>query len=240
MKSTILSFLLLAAAGFSASATTISQWTFEVNTPASLNNSTTSPSVGADVGSGTASGLHASAATDWSTPDGNGSANSFSANSWAAGDYFQFSLSAAGYADIKISFDQTSSGTGPGRFNFDYSTDGSSFATFAANYTVLPNATPNTPWNSTARDSLYTFEFDLSSLTSLDNAQKVYFRFVDISTTSANGGTVAGGGTSRIDNFTVSGTELANVPDSSPGWLGFGAVAAVVVLGWRRSEPKSI
>jgi len=50
----------------------ITQWTFEINTPADVSNSTFISGITADVGVGTASGVHASSSTDWSTPSGNG------------------------------------------------------------------------------------------------------------------------------------------------------------------------
>ncbi len=204
--------------------TTLAQWTFELNPPADLNNSTTISSILADVGTGTASGLHADSATDWTTPVGNGSANSLNANTWAVGDYFQFSLSTLGHFGIGVTFDQTSSGTGPRDFSLDYSTDGVAF-TSAGNYTVLANgASPLSSWSSGTYQSGYTFTFDLSSIAALDNATTVYFRLFNTSTVSANGGTVAAGGTSRVDNFTVS-----VVPEPSAFALigGFGILALI-------------
>jgi hypothetical protein len=72
----IFALAVLVATGLAASvqATTIAQWTFETVTPADLNNSTTQSTV-ADIGVATGTGLHASSATDWSTPAGNGSTN---------------------------------------------------------------------------------------------------------------------------------------------------------------------
>src|ERR1700722_20106579 len=69
---------------------TLADWTFE-----SLNLSTAytnNPADGkcnnviAETGSGTASGVHASAAAVYSTPAGNGSSKSFNANTWTVGD----------------------------------------------------------------------------------------------------------------------------------------------------------
>ena len=66
-------------------ATVLSSWTFETNTPADLSNSVVGPPVLSEGGIylGTVTGLHASAASDWTTPAGNGSANSYSVNTWA-------------------------------------------------------------------------------------------------------------------------------------------------------------
>ncbi|MEO8372726.1 MAG: hypothetical protein ABI806_26315, partial [Candidatus Solibacter sp.] len=74
-----------------AQASTILQFTFDGATnPADLNNSAASPNVSASTGIGTASGLHASALTDWTTPVGNGTTDSFSSANWGSGDSYQF------------------------------------------------------------------------------------------------------------------------------------------------------
>jgi hypothetical protein len=220
MKKKILALasILTITAISTASAQTIAQWTFEINTPADLPDSATIGGIAADFGVGTASGVHASAATDWTTPAGNGSANSLSANTWAVGDYFQFTLSTVGYSGIGVSFDQTGSNTGPRDFDLSYSTDGSSFTSFAT-YSLI-----NGGWSSGAPTALPTsYSFDLSSIGSLDNAGLVYFRLVNNSTTSISGATVATGGTGRIDNFTVS-----VVPEPASGALiGLGLLALV-------------
>lgn len=174
----------------------IAQWTFETSIP-----STGGP-VAPEIGSGSATGVHAGAAT-FSSPAGNGSSHSFSANTWAVGDYWQFQTSTLGYSGIKVSYDQTSSNTGPGQNYFQYSTDGNLFHTVGSTYSIVPNASPNPTWNGTTASTLYSFTYDLSSIAALDNASSVYFRIVNASTTSANGGTIAGTGTDRIDNFTV-------------------------------------
>jgi len=66
--------------------------------------------VSPEIGSGSASGSHAGAAT-YSSPTGNGSAKSYSANAWAVNDYWQFQVSTVGYTNITLSYDQTSSAT---------------------------------------------------------------------------------------------------------------------------------
>lgn len=211
----ILATLAAASISLGAQADTIATWTFETNTPADLNGSTTyTTPIAADVGAGTATGVHLGAA-NWSTPVGNGSANSFSATSWSVGDYFQFSASTTGYTGITLSWDQISSATGPRDFTLAYSTDGVSF-TNVANYSVLVNATPNT-WSSGTTSSASSFSQNLSLDTALDNQTQVFFRLLDRSAVSANGGTVAGGGTDRVDNFSVNG--VAAVPVPAAAWL---------------------
>jgi len=189
------------------SADVLAQWTFEVNTPPDATDLAAISGILADVGTGTGSALHASAATDWTTPAGNGSTNSLSGNTWGIGDYFQFSLSTLNYTGVGLTFDQVSSSTGPRDFYLAYSTDGSSFAQFGSGYVVLVNATPNN-WSSGTAIGTTSYSFDLSSITALDNAPTVYFRLVDASTVSAGGATVATGGTSRVDNFTITATAV--------------------------------
>lgn len=209
-------------------ADTLAQWTFELNPPADLTDSASILGIAADVGTGTASALHASAATDWTTPAGNGSANSLSANTWAVGDYFQFSLSSVGYSGISVSFDQTGSNTGPKDYYLAYSTDGSSFTLFG-NYSLV-----NGSWTSGAPTLLPTsYSFDLSSITALNDAASIYFRLVNATTVSISGGTVATGGTDRVDNFTVM---AAPVPEPSAAALlgGFGLLGIFMAARRRK------
>lgn len=203
------------------SGTTISQWTFENNTPTDLNNSKNGPNVTDESGNanGTASGYHASDQTDWSTPGGNGSANSFSANTWAVGDYWQFSVSTLGYQDITLTWDQYRSSTAPAAWDFAYSLNG-------VNFTVaLDNYAPSTStWSSGSTIAGAGLSVNLMAVSDLDNASTVFFRIIADSSASNSSGT------SRIDNFTVNGTGIStNVPDSIPSFAGLGCVLAVLV-----------
>lgn len=220
----LLSAALLLALVNSASAQTIAQWTFETSIPTSAGPF--SPEIGA----GSALGFHAGASV-YSNPAGNGSAESFSSTNWAIGDYYQFNLGTVGYSGIKVSFDQTSSSSGPRDFNLTYSTDGVNFSLIGS-YQVLANgAAPNSSWNSSTYQSAYTFSYDLSAIPAVDNAASLTFRLVNTSTFSANGATVAFGGTDRVDNFTVS-----VVPEPT-GLLALGGLILVAArkLSVRRS-----
>jgi hypothetical protein len=209
----------------SAKADVIAGWNFQ--TAASTNailaagTSTAVTNVFADIGSGTGSGLHAGAAA-WSSPAGNGSTNSWSSTLWAAGDFYQFAARTTGYTNIIVSFDQVSSGTGPGRFNFQDSTDGTAFTTFGSIYSV----TSSPSWSVTTPGSAAeSFSFDLSSVTALANASSVYLRLTDANTTSASGSTVGTAGTDRVDNFLIAGTSTS-VPEPAAwsfAWLGLGS-----------------
>jgi hypothetical protein len=213
----------------SAQAVVVVQWTFDgITAPAA---STSWTGIAPAVGTGSASGVHAASAT-WSTPAGNGTPNSASANNWAVGDYWQFSFSTVGYFDLTLSFDQTSSNTGPRDFTLAYSTNGTTFTTLPA-YQVLPNASP--AWSSATYSPNYTFNVDLSALSALDNQPNVFVRLVNSSTVSANGGVVATGGTSRIDTFTVN---LTPVPETGTAAM---LLAGLAVLGFvsRRRLPQA-
>ena len=225
MKSFVILTAAVAAASLvTAQAAIIGDWTFETSLPA------TAGPFSPEIGSGSALGSHAGAAV-YSTPAGNGSSHSFSANTWAVGDYWEFDVSTLGFTGIQISFDQVSSATGPGLFGLFYSVNGGAYSQIGANYTVLANASPNPVWNATTSSSIYTFTPSLSSTgTALDNATTVSFRLVDQTTTSANGGTVATGGTDRVDNFVVS-----TVPE--PTSLGLGLVGGFAwLLALRRKH----
>ncbi|HWB54022.1 MAG TPA: hypothetical protein VG722_07510 [Tepidisphaeraceae bacterium] len=204
---------------------TIADWTFETSLP------TTAGPFAAEIGSGSASGHHAGTST-YSSPAGNGSSHSFSSNVWAVGDYYEFSVSTTGLENISVEFDQTSSNTGPKDFNFQYSTDNSSFTTFAS-YSVLANAAPNPAWNATTSSSLYTITENLSTITALNNATTIYIRLTDKDTTSANGGTVATAGTDRVDNVIITGDKIPVVP--LPAASTGGLILAGLLAARRRS-----
>ncbi|HVV02223.1 MAG TPA: PEP-CTERM sorting domain-containing protein [Verrucomicrobiae bacterium] len=196
LKSLTILASVAALAGVSAQAQVITEWTFESTVP------TNAGPYAAEIGTGSALGYHTGAAV-YSNPAGNGSTESFSVNTWAVGDYFEFSSSTVGYTGIDLEWDQTSSGTGPGTFSLSYSTDGTSFTTVGSDYTVLANSSPNPLWSTSTYHPEFHYSVDLSSITALDNAPAVYFRLTDDSTTSANGGTVAASGTDRVDNFSI-------------------------------------
>lgn len=207
--------LILAAS--EGSAATIADWTFETTAP------TTSGPFAPEIGAGSATGYHAGAST-YSSPAGNGSFHSFSSNTWAVNDYYQFQVSTAGFTGVTISWDQGSSNTGPKDFALQYSLDGTSFTTLSS-YSVLANVLPNA-WNSSTYYSAYTFNPSLGSVA--DNQTSLYFRLINVDTVSANGGAVAAGGTDRVDNVIISGTS-STVPLPASIWMLFPVAAALLV-----------
>jgi hypothetical protein len=217
----------------SAHASIIAKWTFETSAP------TTAGPVAPETGSGSASGSHALAAV-YSTPVGNGSSRSYSSNLWSVGDYWQFQASTSGFTGIALTWDQTSSNTGPRDFVLQYSTNGSTFTTFGSQYSVLANASPNPVWSAGTFQSAYSLSYDLSGIPGLNNLSTAYFRLADNSTVSANGGTVVntGGssGTDRVDNFTISGTQASAVPLPAAAWLLGSGIVALGGFAKRRAK----
>jgi PEP-CTERM motif len=201
--------ILVIAAGCAGTvdAETIAEWTFEDSysyIQANPGPGTTLTGISPEVGTGAASGLHTSSATTWSAPAGNGSSHSLSAKNWSEGDYYQFETSTAGFDNITVSYDQTSSSTGPGSFSLQYSTDGENFTSFQA-YGVQQGS-----WNTTSSNSACSYLFDLSPVADLNNAPNVYFRLVNAAGTTPSGGSISTAGSDRIDNFTIG---VAAVPE---------------------------
>ena len=212
MKRTSFFVGLILALASSTQAATIASWGFEVNVPSPV----TGPSISGlapDVGSGSASGVHASSLTSFTVPVGSGSAHSLSADHWAIGDYWQFHVSTLGFQNIQLSMDQAAAFNGVTNFNLLISTDGTTFTTAFSNLGV--------PGSGGLTNVFATRTLNLSSFTQLNNATDVYFRL------SSN---LPSPGTSQIDNLIVSG--LA-VPEPASAAL-LGASAILLLLNRRR------
>jgi len=213
-----------------AQGATVGQFTFEGFTSAGSTTGAGFGSYTADSGVGTAFGVHATATSVWSSPAGNGSVRSLSANGWSSGDYYEFDVPTTTFNNLIVSFDQLSSGTGPHAFTFLYSTNGtnfSSFATYLVASSVTTNSTGSTGtvgWNTSSSQALFNVMFDLSALTGLNNDPNAKFRVQ-----AAESGVSTG--TDRIDNFTVVGS----VPEPASVSL-MTAAAAGLLLRRRRGE----
>ncbi len=203
--------------------TTLAEWTFETSIPATAGPHAAEGGVFAPTSA--ALGFHADPLAVYSNPAGNGSAESFSSNFWAIGDYYQFSTSTLGYESIAFAFDQTRSSTGPGTFDLLWSTDGVTFSTLLDDYTVLNNAAPPGgpgAWNATTRFPEYGFG-PLALPAGAANQASIVFRLVNQVTP---GGTA---GTNRVDNIVVSGTLIP-----TPGAAALLAVAGFIAMRRRR------
>lgn len=201
MKKLVLLFSLtttMIVTSLQAQPTTVAGWNFS-DFGTSVTNTTFGPVAatgGVNASGAVLNGVHSEAPTVWSHPAGNGNADSLSANRWTAGDYFQFQFSTLAFSNIGMAWSQARSSTGPTNFSLRYSTDGSSFTTFA-NYSVQISTAPNA-WTSTSNNPIFNFNYDLSSLTALDNQANVFLRLVSEQTGATTG-------TGRIDNITITG-----------------------------------
>lgn len=148
-----------------------------------------------------ASGFHATAATAWSSPAGNGSIGSFSSNNWSVGDYYQFTTSTLGYQGIIFRWDQTGSNTGPRDFTLQYDI-GNGFQD-AFSYSIA-----NDSWSSTTNKPESNRFFDFSAVTGMNDLALVTFRLRMASSTGINGSAVATTGTGRVDNIIVQGSAI--------------------------------
>jgi hypothetical protein len=242
MKTILITSCLILAGVCVSQASIMAQWTFESSQPATSGPFAAENGIFA--GTSQASGFHANpTSTTYSSPPGAGSAHSFSSKNWTLGDYYQFTTSTLGYNDVTVSFEAAGSGTGPKNFQIAYSLDGSSF-TVLDDYIVPINDSPNTPWSAgmNITDVVpYTFSFDFSTTSALNDQSLVYFRLIDSCTTSINGDTVGGGGTSRVDDFTISASLIPTNPGSTvsvpePATFMAGALLALPVFlrGLRR------
>jgi hypothetical protein len=224
--------ILLAAASLAicaapqVQAATIAQWDIEgVTTPPDATNAVAGLAVLASTGTGTLSGVHANNQSDWTTPSGPASANSYSANTWTPGDFYHFTTSSLGFENLTVSFDATGSNTGPRDFEIAYSTDGITYTPFAT-YALI-----NASWSADVafvNPAAAHFDFDFSSIPVLDNAPVASFRLMQVGTVSIGGGTVATAGTSRIDNITVAGSPI--IPEPRTFTLaGLGLISSLLV-----------
>jgi len=192
---------------------TIAKWTFDTLTGTTTASSTANLS--ADIGAGTGVGVHA-AASAWNFVSGNGSTGALSGNTWASNDYFQFTVNASAYEDIFIQWDQARSSTGPTSFKLQYSTDGSSFTdvsgatalsikiTGTGGSFVFSDGSTGSSWTTAKYATDAGFAIDLSSISQIEKQNTLVFRIVSTVTP-------ASGGTTRIDNVTISGVGVPTI-----------------------------
>ena len=204
--------------------TLISQFSFELATPPDSSGSSSGP-FSADHGPGSVSGVHAAAGTSFSTPIGNGSANSFSSNSWAIGDYYQFTISTVGFNNLFVTFAMERSATGPATFQLNYSINGGGAFTSVG----APIDVSSAAFSATSYSSSFISTFDLSGIAGLNNNANVVFRLV---ATVAGTATV---GTARVDDFILSSGGAILVPEPAAWiWLVAGGGVSAGWLARRR------
>lgn len=186
----------------------LANWTFESSVPTTAGPHAAELGVFADSSFASSNG-----AGVFSNPVGNGSQESFSANGWTAGTYYQFTTSSIGYENITFSWMQTRSGTGPDLFDLELSIDGGAFTTLLNDYVV-----PQVTWSSLAPAVDTSSEFGPIILPAgAANASTLTFRLVSQVTS-------ASAGTNRVDNVVVQGA-LIPAPGAA-ALLGLGGLVA--------------
>jgi len=117
-------------------------------------------------------------------------------SNWTGGSgskYWQFSFASTGYSTISITFDSRGSNTGPKDFKLEISTTSA-----GSGYADVPSAS----YAINADNACHSYGgFSLPS--SADNKANVYIRLIMTSNVSVDGGTLATGGTSGLDNVVV-------------------------------------
>ena len=125
---------------------------------------------------------------------------------WSLGNYWQLKLSTEGWADLSISFDSRSSGTGPRDFKVAYSTDGTNFVDLSP-YSI-------------STTSLSTVVGNLALPSAANNVSALYIRMILTSTTSQRAGTgtypatdtIQSGGVNNVNNVIIKGTNEGGPP----------------------------
>lgn len=190
-------FALLLTAGFSYGQTdTIVKWTFPNNPDDSLADGGLPMNANSIItswgGTNTINYTYTGATT-----------YSARATGWNAGNgvkYWQVFFATTGHVSMKLSSKQRSSGTGPRDFKIQYR------LSVLDSWTDVPSATVNDTDNWTK--GVLT-NIDLPS--ACDDQDSVYLSWIMTSDISTNGGTVAAGGSSRIDDILITGTILVGV-----------------------------
>lgn len=162
----------------------------------------------ADVANANNTGKSISISNGSITSSGDSSGTGFSASTTAwttANKYWEISVNTTGYKNIKVSSQQIASNTGPRDFKIQYKIGaGGTYADVTGGTVLVANN-----WTSGVVNNLALPE-------ACDNQALVYLRWIPTSTTSANGGTVALGGTSRIDNVYIKGSLRADLAGYNP------------------------
>ena len=218
----------------SANADTIAEWTFETSYT-SFDGITTAdtPSLSAEIGTGTATGVHvgSTSGTTWEAESGDGSGHSLVGVDWSVDDYYQFSFSSDSYGEIQMTWDQTSSPGGPSEFLLeDSSNGGTSWTTVVPSYTVIENGlSPNPAWNTTTQASPDPYQ--LSFVFAAPASTSLLVRMKVLNSDSPNGNGIDSTGTDRIDNVTVEG-----VPE--PATRGSALVTLAALWMYRRFRSR--
>ena len=185
---------------------TVVGWDFEseTNVPSTANEANAEAAV-----------VREDESTAISYSSGHGSDKALSTNGWGNASetspkYLTATVNMTGYKNISVSADFRASNTGPKNIALYYSVDGETFNAVEGASVALVN----TGWGNIAG----------TLPEEAGGAEALTLRFAVTDTVSANGGTVAGGGTLRIDDFTIAGEQAEIVepttdpsPEPTPG-----------------------
>ena len=179
---------------------TVAAWDFESETP--VASSANANNAGAVV-------AREDSTIEFTYAAGNGSSKGLNSNGWADASaaspkYYTVTVNAAGCSGLVVSADFRASNTGPKNVKLYYSVDGVNFIAAEGGAVALAGGT----WGGIS-----------AALPALcDNAESLVLRFAVTDTESANGNTVASGGTLRIDNLFVQcgGSSVTPDPTSVP------------------------
>ena len=127
---------------------------------------------------------------------GNGGGRALSSTGWADASeaspkYYTATVNAAGYTGLSVTASFRASNTGPKNIALYYSLDGTTFNAVEGAAVALEGTAWGTLTGTLPEEC--------------DEAETLTLRFAVTGTTSANGGTVAGTGTLRIDDIAISG-----------------------------------
>jgi hypothetical protein len=155
-------------------------------------------------------------------------ANGFSISGWNVNEYFQILAPTTGYNLNSLTLSVRSSGTGPGNFKVQYSSNGS-----GGTFTDLPSST----FASGNGVCVSVGPFDFSSINALDNNANTVFRLVftggEADGTPATGD-ASSAGTFRVDDIVITGTFM------SPSISSSGTLSSVnTTYGTASSPPTS-
>jgi hypothetical protein len=162
----------------------------------------------ADIANANNSGKAISVSNGSITSSGDSSGTGFAATTTAwttANKYWEISVNTTGYKNIKVSSQQIASNTGPRDFKIQYKIGaGGTYADVTGGTILVANN-----WTSGVVNNL-------ALPADCDNQAAVYVRWIPTSTTSVNAGTVAAGGTSRIDNIYIKGSLRNDIAGYNP------------------------
>ena len=131
---------------------------------------------------------------------GNGTGSAPNANNWQSGEnskYWMIQFNTQGLENLRLSSMMRGSNTGPRDFTIEYSLDGTTWAAVPASTFQV-----NTGWTGGVTS--------LPLPSDLNDQSNAWLRWIMTSNVSVNGGTVASGGTNRLDNIVVTGDLLSN------------------------------